>query len=211
MKIIIGDDHELISSGIIAHFQSQGRSDEFASAKDKTELLYLLEQQAFEVIILDVQFGVDDARQIMQAVTQRAPNIQKIALSSFEDEITVKSVLAAGFQAYVSKRAPLAELIAAVDHVGAGQQYISQELKKKLFASLFSKDAFAGQITLTRREKEVLEQIQAGLSTKEMAEKLSISEKTVETYRSSLLLKFQVKNVASLVRESILKGFVFPS
>lgn len=209
MNILIGDDHELISSGIIAMFQSEGRTDTFKAATNKQELLRLLEENLFDVMILDVQFGADDARQVIQTVIRLEPNIKKIALSSFEDELTVKSVLAAGFQAYVSKRAPLTELITAVDHVMEDRQYVSKDLEKRLFASLFSKDAFSDQIVLTRREKEVLEQIQAGLSTKEMAEKLSIAEKTVETYRSSLLLKFQVKNVASLVRASILKGFVF--
>lgn len=209
MKILIGDDHELISRGIIAMFQSNERTDTFETATNKQKLLQLLADSSFDVIILDVQFGADDARQVIQAVTQLDPTIKKIALSSFEDELTVKSVLAAGFQAYVSKRAPLTELLDAVDHVMEDRQYVSIDLSKKLFASLFSKDSFSDQIVLTRREKEVLEHIQAGLSTKEMAEKLSIAEKTVETYRSSLLLKFQVKNVASLVRASILKGFVF--
>jgi len=209
MNILIGDDHELISSGIIAMFQSEGRTDTFKAATNKQDLLRLLEEDRFDIMILDVQFGTDDARQVIQTVIRLDPNIRKIALSSFEDELTVKSVLAAGFQAYVSKRAPLTELITAVEHVMEDRQYVSKDLEQKLFASLFSKDAFSDQVVLTRREKEVLQHIQEGLSTKEMAEKLSIAEKTVETYRSSLLLKFQVKNVASLVRASILKGFVF--
>ena len=159
-------------------FQSKGRTDTFETATNKQDLLELLSESSFEVIILDVQFGEDDARQVIQAVEKQAPGIKKIALSSFEDELTVKSVLAAGFQAYVSKRAPLTELIEAVDHVMEDRQYVSVGLSKKLFASLCSKEAFCDQLTLTRREKEVLEQIQAGLSTKEMAKKLSISEKT---------------------------------
>ncbi|MFT5777712.1 MAG: DNA-binding NarL/FixJ family response regulator [Crocinitomicaceae bacterium] len=209
MKLLIGDDHELISSGIIANFLSNGRNDEFKTAKDKSELIQHLKNEPFDVLILDVQFGKDDARQIINEITEIRPEIKKIALSSHEDEMTVKSVLAAGFQSYVSKSAPLEELIEAVETVSKNEQYISTELKKKLFSSLFSKDAFSDEIRLTKREKEVLGQIQAGLSTKQMAKKLFISEKTVETYRSNLLLKFQVKNVASLVRESILKGFLF--
>lgn len=209
MKILIGDDHELISSGIMAHFTSNGRTDEFKSAKNKQELIQHLNNETFDVLILDVQFGKDDARQIIREIDEMGINLKKIALSSYEDEMTVKSVLASGFQSYVSKRAPLHELIEAVEFVSKGEQYISKDLEKKLFASLFSKDAFSEDIRLTKREKEVLAQIQAGLSTKKIAEKLFLSEKTVETYRSNLLLKFQVKNVASLVRESILKGFVF--
>ncbi len=209
MKILIGDDHELISSGIIANFLSNGRTEELKTAKNKTELIHALENEEFDVLILDVQFGEDDARKVIKEVLAMKPDIRPIAISSFQDEMTVKSVLAAGFQGYVAKSAPLSELIDAVDAVLADKQYVSKDLEKKLFASLFGKQDSTGDIQLTRREKEVLEQIQAGLSTKEIAEKLFISDKTVETYRSNLLLKFQVKNVASLVRESILKGFVF--
>lgn len=209
MKILIGDDHELISTGIIANFVSHGRTDEFKTAKNKTELFQHLENQTFDVLILDVQFGQDDARVIIKEIDEMGSEMKRVALSSHEDEVTVKSVLSSGFQSYVSKRAPLEELIEAVESVSKGEQYISKDLEKKLFASLFSKDAFSEEIRLTKREKEVLKEIQAGLSSKQMAEKLFISEKTVETYRSNLLLKFQVNNVASLVRESILKGFLF--
>jgi DNA-binding NarL/FixJ family response regulator len=209
MKLLIGDDHELISAGIIANFISNGRTDEFKTAKDKSELIKHLKNESFDVLILDVQFGKDDARQIIREIEEIRPEIKKIALSSYEDEMTVKSVLAAGFQSYVSKSAPLEELIEAVNSVSKDEQYISKDLKQKLFSSLFSKDAFSDEVRLTKREKQVLEQIQAGLSTKEMAGKLFISEKTIETYRSNLLLKFKVKNVASLVRESILKGYIF--
>lgn len=209
MKVLIGDDHELISAGIIANFVSNGRTDEFKTAKDKSELIEHLNNERFDVLILDVQFGEDDARQIIKEIEVIRPDIKKIALSSHEDEMTVKSVLAAGFQSYVSKSAPLEELIEAVELVSKNEQYISKDLKQKLFSALFSKDAFSSEIKLTKREKEVLGQIQAGLSTKNIAEKLFLSEKTVETYRSNLLLKFQVNNVASLVRESILKGFLF--
>jgi DNA-binding NarL/FixJ family response regulator len=209
MKILIGDDHELISTGIIANFATKGRTDEFKTAKDKAELIQHLNNESFDVLILDVQFGNDDARKIIKEIDKMNTEMKRIALSSHEDELTVKSVIASGFQAYVSKQAPLEELIEAVEHVLRDEQYVSKELEKKLFASLFSKDSFSDEIRLTKREKEVLEQIQNGLSTKEMAEKLFLSEKTIETYRSNLLLKFQVKNVASLVRASILKGFIF--
>jgi DNA-binding NarL/FixJ family response regulator len=209
MNLLIADDHELISVGIIANFVSKGRTDKFKTAKDKMELMQHLKNESFDVLILDVQFGNDDARQIIKEFDETNCDMKRIALSSHEDEMTVKSVLAAGFQAYVSKRAPLDELIDAVNAVIKGEKYISKELEKKLYASLFSNDAFSEEIRLTKREKEVLGQIQEGLSTKQIAKKLFLSEKTVETYRSNLLLKFQVNNVASLVRESILKGFLF--
>lgn len=209
MKILIGDDHALISSGVVAYFQSIKSDAQFTTAINKNELIAHLQSQQFEVLILDVRFGKDDAREMVTEISQLAPDMKRIALSSHEDELTVKSVLASGFQSYVSKSAPLSEIADAVDAVTQGKQYISVQLEKKLFASLFSSNAFENEIQLTKREKEVLEQLQKGLSSKEIAEMLFISEKTVESYRSSLLMKFQVKNVASLVRESILKGYIF--
>ena len=209
MKILIGDDHALISSGVIAYFESVKSKAQFTTAINKSELITHLQTELFDVLILDVRFGKDDAREMVNQISLIAPSMKLIALSSHEDELTVKSVLASGFQSYVSKSAPLSELADAIEAVTSNKQYVSSQLEKKLFASLFSSSSFANEIQLTKREKEVLEQLHKGLSSKEIAEKLFISEKTVESYRSSLLMKFQVKNVASLVRESILKGYVF--
>ncbi len=208
MDIIVADDHGLIGEGIISFFQENAPEFEVSFAKNKSKLIFLLKEQTYDLIIQDVQFGEVDAREIIQEIKLIQPNIKIVALSSHVDAFTVKSVLATGIDSYVSKTAPLEELIHAVRETLNGKKYISKDITENIANSFLTDDKENTNIRLTNREIEVLDGIQNELSTKEIAAKLFISEKTVEGYRSSLLMKFQVKNVAGLIKKAILQGFV---
>ncbi len=208
MKIIVADDHELIGEGIISFFEENAPEFEVYFAKNKSKLIYLLKEQSFDLIVQDVQFGEVDAREIIQEIHLIQPNIKIIALSSHIDAFTVKSVLATGINSYVSKTSPLEELILAVKDTLNGVKYISKDITENIANSFLSNEKEKTKIRLTKRESEVLDGIQNELSTKEIAVKLFISEKTIEGYRSNLLMKFQVKNVAGLIKKAILQGFV---
>jgi len=208
MKIIVADDHELIGEGIISFFEENAPEFEVYFAKNKSKLIYLLKEQSFDLIVQDVQFGEVDAREIIQEIHLIQPNIKIVALSSHIDAFTVKSVLATGINSYVSKTSPLEELILAVKDTLNGVKYISKDITENIANSFLSNEKEKTKIRLTKRESEVLDGIQNELSTKEIAVKLFISEKTIEGYRSNLLMKFQVKNVAGLIKKAILQGFV---
>ena len=208
MKIIVADDHALIGEGIISFFEENAPEFEVYFAKNKSKLIHFLKEQSFDLIIQDVQFGEVDAREIIQEIHILQPNIKIIALSSHVDAFTVKSVLATGINSYVSKTSPLEELILAVKETLNGVKYISKDITENIANSFLSNEKENVKIRLTKRELEVLDGIQNELSTKEIAAKLFISEKTIEGYRSSLLMKFQVKNVAGLMKKAILQGFI---
>lgn len=204
-KILIADDHELISEGVSTYLSKQMEAD-FFTAKSKDALFSLLNESPMDVILLDIQFGTVDARTIFPEIKKICPTCKVIALSSHSDEYTVKSVLSTGFDGYITKSAPMQEIYSGIQEILNGNPFISSDLKLKFQASLF-KNAQETDLALTPRENEVLRALQDGLTSKEIGKKLFISEKTVETYRSNLFIKFNVKNVASLVKESILKGF----
>lgn len=206
MNVLIADDHELISSGVIAYFESKEQPFSFYTAKSSSELLQCLTENQIDVVLQDIQFGAVDGRQLMKDVVLKYPQIKFIALSSHVDEFTVKSTMASGFMGYVSKSAPLSEIENALVEVQSGNNYVSKDIKDTMLSSILTgkKDA----IVLTKREKEVLLAIQDELSTKEIAAKLFVSEKTIEGYRANLFLKFEVKNVAGLVKKALLKGFI---
>ena len=206
MNVLIADDHELIASGVIAYFQGKEHNHTFFQSKSRAEVLQCLSNNTIEVVLQDIQFGDFDGRQVMKEVIAEKPSVKFIALSTHIDEFTVKSTMASGFVGYISKTAPLSEIETALEEVSKGNQYISKDIKDNMFNSLL-----AGKnesITLTKRELEVLLAIQDELSTKEIAAKLFVSDKTVEGYRANLFLKFDVKNVAGLVKKAILKGFI---
>src|SRR5690606_2564619 len=122
------------------------------------------------------------------------------------DEFTVKSALAAGCSGYVSKSSPLEEILEAIQAITKGKQFVSKDIRDAMLTNLMNGES--DKIKLTKRELEVLKAIQDELSTREIAEKLFLSEKTIEGYRSNLFLKFQVKNVAGLVKQAILQGYI---
>lgn len=206
MNVLIADDHELIPGGVIAYFESRNHPFSFYAAKSSSELFQFLAENRIDIILQDIQFGNVDGRQLMKDVALKYPEIKFIALSSHVDEFTVKSTMASGFMGYVSKSAPLSEIENALIEVQSGNNYISKDIKDKMLNSILTgkKDS----IVLTKREKEVLLAIQDELSTKEIAAKLFVSEKTIEGYRANLFLKFEVKNVAGLVKKALLKGFI---
>ena len=203
MNIIIADDHELIGRGILDYFKSNAPSYAVRYVKNKSELFFEIRSNAPEILIQDIQFGNDDARVFIQEIRTIAPETKIIALSSHQEFKVVTSALSMGFHSYVSKQAPLEEMLEAIKCTKNGTSYISKKLEEMMQQELEESDRVHEPMKLTRREKEVLTCIQNELSTKEIAAKLDLSEKTVEGYRANLFLKFNVKNVVGLVKKSI--------
>lgn len=208
MKILVADDHQLIANGVISYYQSNFPSYFVTSAKNKSELVYQLNDQSFDILIQDLQFGKDDGRELLQLVKNIQPEIKTLILSSHIDEFSVKSAMAVGYNAYLSKGAPISEIQVAIEHILKKETYFSTDIRDKFANGSLKNSTAENEIVLTDREKEVLFGIQAELSTKEIAQKIHLSDKTVEAYRANLFMKFGVKNVAGLVKQSILKGYM---
>lgn len=205
MKIIVADDHELIASGIRSFLMKKNDNIYVDSALNVQQLNQLLLSHSYTVLLQDIRFGDTDARTFIKDIKYKFPNLRLIALSSHVDAFTVKSSLASGFDAYVSKSSPVDEIYLAIEAVLINKQYVSSDIEQGMLSSFLTENK---QLKLTNRELEVLKGIHDELSTKEIAAKLFLSEKTIEGYRSSLFLKFDVKNVAGLVKQAILHGFV---
>jgi len=206
MKILIADDHELIAGGVVSYFAKQNPEIVVKCAKNKSELIYLLRQEEFTILLQDLQFGKDDGRELLELIKSIQPNLTTIIISSHIDSYSVKSAISVGFNGYISKNAPLSEMPLAIETVLNGEIYYSKDILDRA-NSIGQEDS----IVLSDREKQVLFEIQNELSTKEIANKINLSEKTVEVYRSHLFSKFQVKNVAGLVKQAILHGYISPN
>ena len=134
------------------------------------------------------------------------PSLKVIIISSLDDSETIKTLLKQGVHGYILKSDSEIEIFNAIQTVLDGNIYISPEIKG-LYSErelLFSKQ----RITLTPREKAVLQLIAEERSSREIASDLSLSEKSIENYRSNLLLKFGARNVAGLVKKALLEGFL---
>lgn len=208
MNILVSDDHQLILDGIGSYLKTCYSSSEISFAKTKSALINALKTQEFDVLLQDIRLGKDDAREFIKEIFKIQPSLKVIIVSTLFDTLTVKTLLNQGVHGYVIKVDGLEEIHQAIEAVQSGEVYLSQALQKQLISTSLSNSDDQAEIRLTGREREVLTEILNEKSTKAIAEILFISEKTVEGYRANLFVKFDVKNVAGLVKKAIIRGFM---
>lgn len=204
MKILLADDHFLVLDGLEVLLSTFDFVEETKRASDYMELKNILNKEHFDVLLLDIHFGRHDGREIIQEIKQLMPGIKIIALTSHSDSVTIKSSVNAGFDGYLLKIDGREEILKALDAVTNGQKYFSPKTQQVFFETHTSKN----KIELTEREKEILQLIVSEKTTKEIAEQLCISEKTVETHRGNIMLKLEARNIAGMVKKAIMQGLV---
>ena len=202
MKILLADDHFLVLEGLEVLLSTFPFVEKTQSALNFLELKDALKKEEFDVLLLDIHFGRHDGRKIIGEIKQIAPDMKVIALTSFSDPTTIKSSINAGFDGYLLKIDKREDIEKALKATVNDQQYYSSEIQRVFFQRSFSKEK-AG---LTPREKEILQLIVFEKTTKEIAEQLCLSEKTIETHRASIMLKLDVKNIAGMVKKAIMQG-----
>jgi len=197
MKLLIADDHQLILDGLLSVVKTNFPDSDVYTAINKTELFEILQSNAIEILIQDVKFGEYHASDFMDEIKSEFPTTKVIFLTSVSDSVSITK-LGQSVDGYVLKSESLEEIIRAIKAVNKGEKYFSEQSKAKIEQLIPDTD-----IVLTRREKEVLEVIMQEKSTKEIAEILSISDKTVELHRSNLFVKLNVKNLTGLIKKTI--------
>jgi DNA-binding NarL/FixJ family response regulator len=209
IPIAIIDDHEVVINGLKAMFSHSQEVDiVFSTTSGRVLFDYLKEHQP-KVILLDIQMPEINGIEICKQVHRLYPQVKMIAFSSFDDTHYIKQIIRSGASGYLLKNADQQTILAAIKKVMEGEEYIDESIKKILI-----QESISGQrrslfdIPLTKREKEILKLIADGLSNQEIADKLFISLRTVETHRFNLTQKLDVKNAAGLVKEAIKRGLV---
>lgn len=188
-------------------------------AQKGEELIQQLPDTDIDVLLLDIYLdGMEDTRtmdgfRICEYVQQNFPAIKIVAHSVYDDADRVARIMNAGAMGFVSKKAGYEELLVAIKMVHVGKKYICKETSKKLKnINEFLEgivDTLRGEKDLfSQREKEVLELLAKGYSTKDIAKELFITEKTVETHRKNMAKKANVKNTAELVAFASARGFL---
>ena len=202
MKILLADDHFLVLDGLEVLLSTFEFVDKTQSVLNFMELKEVLKEQSFDVLLLDIHFGKHDGRAIIQEIKQMAPDMKVIALTSHSDSVTIKSSVNAGFDGYLLKIDSREEIERALKAVTNNEKYFSPKTQQVFFETQLSKT----KTELTEREKEILQLIVQEKTTKEIAEQLCLSEKTIETHRASIMLKLEVKNIAGMVKKAIMQG-----
>lgn len=202
MKILLADDHFLVLDGLEVLLSTFEFVDKTQSVLNFMELKEVLKEQSFDVLLLDIHFGKHDGRAIIQEIKQLMPDMKVIALTSHSDSVTIKSSVNAGFDGYLLKIDSREEIERALKAVTNNEKYFSPKTQQVFFETQTSKT----KTELTEREKEILQLIVQEKTTKEIAEQLCLSEKTIETHRASIMQKLEVKNIAGMVKKAIMQG-----
>ncbi len=212
IRVLVADDHNLVRAGIRALLAPVPEIEVVGEAANGREALDLIQAQPPDVVLMDIAMpglnGLDTAARVAQGF----PGVRIIILSMHANEEYVLQALRAGATGYLLKDADTAELELAIKAVARGETYLSPAVSKHVIDDYLQR--LDGQVNpldrLTPRQREVLQLIAQGYTTKEIALTLGVGVKTVETHRSQLMDELDIHDVAGLVRYAIRMGLVPP-
>jgi DNA-binding NarL/FixJ family response regulator len=212
IRVLLADDHKLVRAGISALLRTIDDIEIVAEAADGRDALRLIEAQRPEVVLMDIMMpnlnGLDATARIARAFEKA----RVVMLSMNADEDSVLKSLRAGAVGYLVKTADPAELELAVRAVARGERFLSSAVSEYVVAACLKRidEEQTSLERLTPRQREVLQLIAEGHTTKEIASKLEISIKTADSYRGELMKALDIHDIASLTRYAIRTGLVSP-
>ena len=208
LKILVIDDHPLVRRGLMETIREEFESALIGEACDSQGGIEMVWRENWDVVLLDIAMPGRSGLDILKEIKQERPKLPVLILSNFpEDQFAIRS-LKSGANGYLTKDILAQELLAAIKRVLAGGKYIRASLAEKL-ASYLDVDASRPlHHTLSNREFQVLRMIACGRTPKEIAAELSLSIKTVSTFRSRVLKKMMMMNNAELMRYAMENGLV---
>lgn len=210
-KILLVDNHTLVRAGIRALLEQIPNVLVVGEAGDGREALKLVEQYRPHLVFMDITMPVMNGLEATVRVVKEFPGSRVVMLSVHTDEEYVLQALRAGAAGYLLKDAGRAELEIAVAAVARGETYLSPAVSRHVVGDYVRRtgSGLEGRLeTLTPRQREILQLIAEGKSTKEIASILDVSVKTVETHRAQLMERLDIHDVAGLVRYAIRTGVV---
>jgi DNA-binding NarL/FixJ family response regulator len=210
VKVILADDHHLVRSGIRALLESITGVLVVAEAGDGREALELIERHRPDVALLDITMPGLNGLEVAARVRESSPRTRVVVLSMHAGETYVAQALRAGVAGYLLKDSAASDLQVALEAVGRGGTFLSPSISQQVVSSylrgeLPAADPLGG---LSPRQREVLQLIAEGRSTKEIAADLELSIKTVETHRAQIMERLGIHDVPGLVRFAIRSGLI---
>ena len=210
IEIIIVDDHEIFRKGLVMVINKMKNTKVIAEAGNGAEFLDLLSKVKPDMIFMDIQMPVMNGIEATKAALAKYPNLKIVALSMFGEEEYLQNMVDAGAYGFLLKNISKEDLSRAIQLISDGKNYYSEEL-----LSFFTKKYIHPQkpqetvdANLTKRELEVLQLIAEGFTDSEIAEKLFLSQRTINGHRASLIAKTGSKNTVNLLTYAIKNGLV---
>jgi DNA-binding NarL/FixJ family response regulator len=202
MKILLADDHAVVRRGLKQILTDAFKDATYGEARNAQEALELVWKQNWDVVVLDITMPGRSGLDVLREIKKSKPRLPVLVLSMHPENQFAVRVLKSGAAGYMTKESAPDELVGAVRKVLAGGRYVSNSLAENLAASL-SVNQKAPQEKLSDREFQVLRLIASGKMVMDIARELSLSVKTISTYRSRILEKMGMKNNAELMHYAI--------
>jgi two-component system invasion response regulator UvrY len=208
MRILIVDDHAVVRRGLLSLLSDEFPSAVFGEAADTLQALICLRESRWDIALLDITLPGKSGLDLLKELKAEWPRLPVLVISGHpEDQFAVRA-LKAGAGGYMTKESAPEELAKAIRKILAGGQYVSATLAEMLAVAVKKDFTRTPHETLSDREYEVMSHIAAGKTVTEIAAALSLSAKTISTYRTRILEKLGVKNSAKIVQYAVRNGLV---
>src|SRR5205085_7882420 len=212
LRILLADDHTVVREGLKALINAQPDMSVVGEADTGQGAWQLAQSEAADVIVMDLSLPDLSGARVTARIKQARPQLKVLVLTAYEDKSYMRQLFEAGAAGYLLKRAAAQEVIGAIRTVASGGLYIDPTLASKVVDSFVRPSAAGGKPQrggeLSEREQEVLRLIAWGYSNKEIAARLEISVKTVETYKTRSMEKLDLRSRADIVRYAVRQGWL---
>ena len=210
VRLVLADDHAMMREGLKSLIAKESDFEVVGEADNGKAIVELARKAGAHIVVMDVAMPDLNGIEATRKLVKTNPNIKVVALSGHANGEFVREMLKAGASAYVLKSRAYEELVRAIREVMKGKKYLSPDVAQgvvdayvEISSSMSANPAF---VVLTDREREALQLISEGKSTKEVADVLSVSVKTIETHRHNIMEKLNLHSVAELTKYAIREG-----
>ena len=210
IKLFIVDDHQMMIDGIVSLLKGEKNLDIIGTALNGIEALNKIREEMPDILMTDISMPEMGGIELCKEAKQKFPNLKVLVLTMYNDKGIVNEILASGANGYILKNTGKKELIEALETLNLGKEYYSTEVVNTIIESMRNpvKDKPVDSSELTKREIEIVQLIVKEFTSAEIAEKLFISQRTVETHRKNILRKTGVKNIVGLIKYAYEKKIV---
>ena len=208
IKLLLVDDHPVVRKGISSCLARHEHLQVVGEAGNGEEAIRKTRELAPDIVLMDIDMPEMNGLTVTELLRKESPKIKVLILSMHSNSEYVMRIIQSGASGYVLKEAPTEELLRAIEAVNAGEAFFSPEVARVALNKYVRGITDTAVAQLTNREREVLIQIAEGLSNKEIASKLGVGVRTVETHRERIMRKLNIHSVAGLTKFAISQGLV---
>lgn len=207
IRILVADDHQLIADGIRSLLAEQHGFAPIACVSNGLLALTELASATYDVVLMDINMPVMGGVEATKRIKAEFPDVKVIALSMHDDVNHLNMMMDAGASGYLLKSVSTEELLLAINKVLKGEKYLSSDVTQQFISTSVTAPEFeSAHVPLSEREMEIVKLIAQGISVSDIAGRLFISVRTVETHRANVLKKLGLKNTAALIRYAFQQG-----